>query len=212
MNNDHDFSNIFSDALNATSLIGEEIPLSTAVHMSARFTYLSPAGTIQRLDQDNAHKDSWIHVVDGGYFENSGAVTADEILTQVMATQNGEKVSPNIIHISNEPVKKEADHFHQHVLFGEVISPLLAIFNVRPARGFQARERLEHRVNRKTGKHHFHFKLCESNTRISLPLGWMLSDKAQAEMNAQLDGIRTKGKTDCDAENRENINAILDLL
>src|SRR6266480_3317359 len=76
-----------------------DMPLSTAAHMSARFTYVSPAG---RFAPDGTH------VVDGGYFENSGAATALDILRQVNneLRQNAElrAIIPQIIMISNNPL------------------------------------------------------------------------------------------------------------
>jgi hypothetical protein len=52
------------------------LPLSTASLLSARFTYVSPAALI---DTHRCHAPAWIRLVDGGYFDNSGAVTAQEI-------------------------------------------------------------------------------------------------------------------------------------
>ena len=69
-------TNIFLDADDAASVLANHklgateaachIPLSTAAHMSARFTFVSPAGRFP----DGSH------VVDGGYFENSASTTA----------------------------------------------------------------------------------------------------------------------------------------
>jgi hypothetical protein len=104
----------FPDAEDLFSILCAEIPLSTAVHNSARFSYVSPAGTMeeplldgepcrQRLAEfeedpdknmpiskirDLAVKDDvphqvWGHVVDGGYFENSGNTTAYDILSTI---------------------------------------------------------------------------------------------------------------------------------
>ena len=78
-----------------------DMPLSTAAHMSARFTYVSPAG---RFEPDGSH------VVDGGYFENSGAATALDILRQVNdmlhqpSESSGGWIVPQIIMISNDPL------------------------------------------------------------------------------------------------------------
>ena len=49
------------------------IRLATAAHMGARFTYVSPAGSV-------CNNSETYHVADGGYFENSGALTATEII------------------------------------------------------------------------------------------------------------------------------------
>ena len=53
------------------------IRLATAAHMSARFTYVSPAGSV-------CNNDETYHVVDGGYFENSGGLTATEIIDVIV--------------------------------------------------------------------------------------------------------------------------------
>ena len=76
-------TNIFLDADDVASKLADHklpatqtgcnIPLSTAAHMSARFTYVSPAGRFP----------DGTHIVDGGYFENSGATTALEIATRI---------------------------------------------------------------------------------------------------------------------------------
>ncbi len=55
---------VFIDSLDALHELGADVRASAAAHNSARFTYVSPAG-----DLGNG-KGS---VIDGGYFENSGA-------------------------------------------------------------------------------------------------------------------------------------------
>ena len=77
---------------------GCHIPLSTAAHMSARFTFVSPAGRFP----DGSH------IVDGGYFENSGAIAAYKIATRIKdwcAFKKIANVDVKIIMISNDPRK-----------------------------------------------------------------------------------------------------------
>jgi hypothetical protein len=189
------FGLTFHDAHNAAAVIGTQVPLSTAVHMSARFTYVSPAGTIERQDPGRTPDElAWFRVVDGGYFENSGAVTLSEILLAVKrkAKQARVLVRPIVIHISNEPIKKPKvveKSSGKRVFMGEVLSPVRALLHVRPARGDQARDMLAERVttpaDKATGKH-VHFQLCDYG--VTLPLGWMLSGLAQKDMTHQLLG------------------------
>ena len=83
------------------------IALSTAVHMSARFTYVSPAGTVHTKSGETKR------VVDGGYFENSGALSARQILEilretcaegeELKSVKCNEKVDFYGIIISNNP-------------------------------------------------------------------------------------------------------------
>src|SRR5262249_32732161 len=59
---------------------GDDVRLSTAAHNSARFPFISPPGSIR--NQDNMLAD---RIVDGGYFENYGALTAKELALAVHA-------------------------------------------------------------------------------------------------------------------------------
>src|SRR5262245_65240621 len=73
-----------------------DIPLSTTAHMSARFTFVSPAGRFP----DGSH------IVDSGYFENSAATTAYEIATRIKdwcAFKKIANVNVKVIMISNNP-------------------------------------------------------------------------------------------------------------
>ncbi len=67
---------VFSDALDLQGVIRGDVTLKTAVLNSARFTYVSPAGELVR-DPNGAKIDEG-HVLDGGYFENYGAVTSKQ--------------------------------------------------------------------------------------------------------------------------------------
>ncbi len=199
------FQDYFNNALDGPAVLGAQIPVSTAVHLSARFTYVSPAGTIFRQDLPDEDSDfstsepKVIRVVDGGYFENSGAVTTDEILLAIrrIASEKNLPIHPIVIHISNDPLKrktkKRQEFTGSHALLPEILSPVWALLNVRPARGYQARQELGRRAElgltmKKNGANiagsFAHFQLCEY-TR-PLPLGWMLSDLSRQDINNQL--------------------------
>ena len=187
-----EFGEVFRDAVDGRSLLGNRVPLSTAVHLSARFTYVSPAGKVFRSGEDG-REAGWYRLVDGGYFENSGAVTAIELLDVVMryARRTGKDLRPFVIHISNEPVIPDKERARKQVSFnpvmGEIFSPLRALLKVRPARGFQAREFLQRRLDEELSNtvNHAHFLPCKRDH--DLPLGWTLSEAVQDELAAQLD-------------------------
>jgi hypothetical protein len=61
---------VFVDAVDALHELHSDVRASTAAHNSARFLYVSPAG-----DLGSRHGS----MIDGGYFENYGALTALEI-------------------------------------------------------------------------------------------------------------------------------------
>jgi hypothetical protein len=189
----------FNDVEDAHRFYDEHaLPFSTAVHLSARFTYVSPAGTLK--------KDGKVYgrAVDGGYFENSGTSAALEILQMVNRMKGScdeqglcfwDKVEPILILVSNEP----ADPRYVGAALGtspsernntgrpssccnEVWSPLRTLFATREARGIYAREAARWYV----GKTHFlHFGLCK-RAAAQIPLGWTLSEMVRSEMDKQL--------------------------
>ena len=88
--------NVFIDSLDALHELGTDVRASTAAHNSARFTYVSPAG-----DLGNS-KGS---VIDGGYFENYGALSALEISRSARVALKDEQpgVKLVILMISSDP-------------------------------------------------------------------------------------------------------------
>jgi hypothetical protein len=190
----------FVDAEDAQAFFAPRaLRLSTAAHMSARFTYVSPAGTLTR----NGAKHG--RVVDGGYFENSGATTTLEIALAVNALADDpaadprwRKVVPTVIHISNEPrnprtPEETLAHGAGHPRIApatwmpEVLSPLRTLLSTREARGTFARETLRWHVG---DANHFHFGLCRESANV--PLGWVLSSSTRRNMNLQLAGERCR--------------------
>ena len=167
------------------------LPLSAAVHLSARFTYVSPAGALVKDDRLHGR------AVDGGYFENSGVTSVLEILKVLgQLAEPGtswDKVKPYVILISNEPVDMR---FVEDQLDGasdnkrikpfpagnEVLSPILTMVNTRTARGEYARVTARWHV----GESNFlHFGLCQ-NGDVKIPLGWVLSGVVRTAMDQQL--------------------------
>jgi len=168
------------------------IALSTAAHMSARFTYVSPAGSLQRDGK------TYGRVVDGGYFENSGATTTLAVLQKIKQLQVSGKdarwkqVTPYVIHISNDPVdpKYANDGLGQALdnpkirpmdFLNEAISPLFALLSTRSARGDYARESAAWAVSK---PNYLHFGLCRRSANV--PLGWVLSRGTRERMEHQL--------------------------
>jgi hypothetical protein len=187
------------------------IPLSTAAHMSARFTFVSPAG----------YFPDGSRIVDGGYFENSAATTAFEIATRIKdwcAFKKIANVDVKVIMISNDPRKpsimiapakpgpeppgpkrSEPETVTGHFI-GEVTAPLYTMMNTRTARGTYAQKAIKREQRRfragvieapvegeptePPSPDIFYFGLRDRN--VPLPLGWMLSAAAAKTMQDQL--------------------------
>jgi predicted acylesterase/phospholipase RssA len=163
----------FSDFDDVRNMLQHDVRVSTAVNNSARFTYVSPGGRIQ----DNAH------IVDGGYFENSGATSAGEVVAAVPATVAGRRVVPVVIHIRNEPEPESGRLNAPNNVASETLTPVLALMNTRGARGVYAVEALKSGVRARGGEF-VDFHLFDQG--VPLPLGWALSSSATEEMNYQL--------------------------
>jgi hypothetical protein len=97
-------SNLRFAPLDAFDLLSGEfrtagMPLSTAVHNSARFTFLSPAGTLLGAPSPDSRGSAEPagRLVDGGYFENSGAATAQELAADLRRAAPQAQIVPVLI-------------------------------------------------------------------------------------------------------------------
>jgi hypothetical protein len=68
----------FRSSVDQLALLGDGLPLSTAAHNSARFTYVNAIGSAGTWV--NGHFDEGYHLADGGYFDNSGGHTTADIV------------------------------------------------------------------------------------------------------------------------------------
>ena len=193
-----------------------DVPLSTAAHLSARFTYVSPAA---RFRSDRTH------AVDGGYFENSGATTALDILRQVNVILNNSNskaefadVIPKIIMISNSPtgtafgnrkskdlsktrrttIAREISHYKPGSFLEDAVAPAYALLHTREARGVYAQRAIgraqqifysERGLPQDPHRQVYFFSLAQ--TSVPLPLGWMLSNRAAEAIQHELDDLKS---------------------
>jgi hypothetical protein len=113
--------NVFVDALDGLHVLDGDVRASTAAHNSARFSYISPAGNLGRRKGPAEESGSWRltdtsswkrwlaswngSVIDGGYFENYGALTALELARAAKASLIEEKANVKlvILMISSDP-------------------------------------------------------------------------------------------------------------
>lgn len=211
----HHLSDAFPGVIDGARWLPRELPTFSAAHNSARFTFVSPAGTVSKRSGDNA--DGAItrlgQVVDGGYFENSATTTLQGLIDRLRGTQAGATapadaahpgtaIAPGarirVIHISNDVsvppfARNQLDRCPspaqakptQAPLFGEARAPLIAILATREARGEYARQALMDQVAAVRGEL-WHYRLCRGDRE--LPLGWTLSAESTAEMLRQLAG------------------------
>ncbi len=168
-----------------------DVRIGTAAILSARFTYITPAGTLPLSPRER--------LVDGGYFENSGAATLTEaidVVQEAAATANI-PIRLIVIRIGNSPSTlasatdrspSPAKESSASPALGELLSPLRTLINTREARGQLAEAQLRTKV----------FSIQENGiiadliefqiglSDVQIPLGWQLSESARQELRGQL--------------------------
>jgi hypothetical protein len=194
-----------------SSWLDPRVPLSEVALNSARFTYVSPAGTLE-TGLANPPVPARLQLVDGGYFEKSGATTLLELMRLLRERGRERNLSLRfiVIHISNDPQMSDFvdrhDQAHPLPLYstacppapggvrirmrGEAVAPLDALLDTRAARGEYARVQLLNALRPNDaepaqGDMLWHFRLCRGDYPI--PLGWTISAPVFTELDRQLD-------------------------
>jgi hypothetical protein len=214
----------FPDAKDVLELLQHDMPLSTAAHNSARFTYVSPAGHLERGDGSEYGR-----VVDGGYFENSGLVTLREVYDAIRrrndSSHSGPRLVPIIVYLCNDPVgcapndtarQRNADSLARvgSTSVNEALSPVRAVLNARDARAALAQSELQNLA----GENFIQLSVCRDSVTVaardtararartvSPPLGWLLSAMSREWMDASIQSPATQSEGYCRHRNAEGI-------
>ncbi len=218
---------VFFDAFDSHNILQRDVTLKTAALNSARFTYVSPPGLLKDPNEKKLG-----HVLDGGYFENNGAVTSAELLLKVLEVLDGQgrKVQPIIIQITSDP-GLDADDYPVPPVKGaalflpmngevdaignEVLGPIRGILATRVARGVLAAKTLAEIVELMNDKKWIkiienpvfaHFEMCVETDDPRPPLGWAMSSASRDQLGAML----MSGPKPCDnkAELAKVLNAL----
>jgi hypothetical protein len=207
---------VLRDGVDLLDLLNADMRLSTAVHNSARFPFVSPAGHLDRRDGEELGR-----VVDGGYFENSGLVTLREVLALLRersASPGAPALRPVVLYLCNDPVnclaeqRSDTSRHTPSTAANELLAPLRALLHTREARGTLATTQMRMEM----GDDFVELDVCDSltiapeltarvtgdtsvaadtarmaRTRervVSPPLGWLLSRLAREWMDSSLVG------------------------
>jgi hypothetical protein len=170
------------DSYDTLSQLGSDVRLSTAAHNSARFTYVSPVGSLLNPGLID-------HIADGGYFENSGGQTAADVIRKVSSLPH-----PNVtfklilirfqeVDTTGKPVPPKGPTRFAN----EVLSPLRALLNVRGAHATLAYSEVQRQVNELVPPgEQFEFLLTQEQKGIVLPLGWLLAQRTRSAIDEQV--------------------------
>jgi hypothetical protein len=161
----------------------EDITLSTAIGLSARFPWIMPAARFRTSKTE-------FRLVDGAYIDNSGDETAFDIVMELKQLQaiRGKLTDGSIIPLFEIHLISLADDVALGPGavqgLGDLLSPVRAMLSTRPTRSQLAKHRVRALVNRAPGitvgtegAFSSPTPLVELNqTEFTLPLGWQLSE------------------------------------
>lgn len=166
------------------------VALSTAAVLSARFPYVTPAGLFERTFHPEGCPAGEGRLADGGYFDNAGATTLDEILQEIESQRDG--VGPFRVLVLRIGAVPTARAYYTRATWPDLLSPPRTMLNTRGARGREALDALKARVQacwRSASDPRREYIWSEAlldTDADAIPLGWVLSSRTQKAILAQL--------------------------
>lgn len=175
------------NAIDYHRFAGHDLSLARAVHNSARFAYVSPAGLVPSMSGAPA-----MHVIDGGYFDTSGIDTLLDLhrVLKPLAEQAGMRLVPLFVgntpaaHLRCPPLNCAASpgngdrqngdrpqdattavappspyegNLQPVEILGELFSPVRGVLRARGAHGRLAEDRMD------LLEHALSFRLCDTD-------------------------------------------------
>lgn len=193
-------------------MFGADFSAATAVLNSARFPIVSPSGVI--IDHQQKTFTTRGHVIDGGYFENNGALTIEEFVDATMEAlkakmpEDAVLPTPVVIEILNDPAfpaqslatwnelpkafgieiegSVAKSDASTPALLAQLAGALQGIYQTSGARGTLASKSLASKIRKHPGVF-VQFRLCPG-MKVPPPLGWLLTPQTQSEMDVLLLG------------------------
>ena len=213
-------SHYFSDVPGLLEVGGRDLPLKTAALMSARFPYVTPAGTVRKWNGE-----AWGNLVDGGYFENTGLETSLQLLNRILhELENNDNIRRDIrdrIRLGIVFLKNGDTNFEEQGASNAYIdlkAPPMGLigswgrrveFTAKIVKSTMGNLKMPSEENKAKHPQFFLFELDRKtgteneNEEIELPLGWFLSPKPRDEIKLQIELItnpdRLEGRDTTDA-------------
>lgn len=157
-------------------VVENDIRLSTAVSISARFPFISPPAVIE----SNGKK--WGHLVDGGYVENMGAESLLETYRFIKnrATKKGYKTKFVLLFIKNtkEEYSQPLSGLH------EILGPIKTFSKVWVNSGYYDKD--HNALQNLSKEDRVVFVSLNREEETIIPLGWYLSPKSTALIQQQV--------------------------
>ncbi len=180
---------------NVLDRLGRTLPASAAAHGGARFPLVSPAGSVRDARSDPRREAALQgQIVDGGYFENSGALTASEIVRRLRPLCETCRFHPVLI--SNSPghpgnvARPASPDACEDALAPqpppaperELWVPIEAFMNTREARGLRAELELAQATPEGS---EIELRFVSGGGASDPPLGWMLNQPSRENLTEE---------------------------
>ncbi|GAB3505455.1 hypothetical protein GCM10027341_37130 [Spirosoma knui] len=180
----------FRDVVSTLDVLSADVPLKTAASLCSRFPVVTNGGLIQTdtVTSGNRTQTYSGHVVDGGYFDNSGIETCMQLLNNLVPsirqldTTEHVKIIPYILFIQNGNTVGKLPR--KRSVLQEIQVPLLAFFNAwdngSVTRDYMFDSFMDRFANPKTNYLTLRLKYNDK-----YPLGWFLSDSVASNLSKQ---------------------------
>jgi hypothetical protein len=170
-----------------------DMKLSTAMITGARFPYISPAGRITRRNGDHQEEH---YFVDGGYFDNSGAGVALEMIQRIEQMKLDspasmpylKRLEPYVFHISNSPQSAPELRSVSPVV-NDLAAPVKTLIGAYGMQTDINDMRLLNYLGRVYGgsTHYYDIALYRSGAEHeSYPMNWVISERMRRQMDKRL--------------------------
>lgn len=159
--------------------------LSTATLLSARFPFVTPGARLYHNPDIgffgkwfSSQDDVWGHIVDGGYFENSGAATAYDILSSLESFERSHNIRLYTLVVKNDPKLKNKPM----LWLNELREPPTSLLKARSARVPYSIDVIKNHLGEDSV-----IPLNMRASRKEVPLGWTLSLSARKRVEDEIE-------------------------
>ena len=148
---------------------------------------------------DGSDRDLLGHVVDGGYFENSGAQTADDVIDRLDRVRGQRRFAIHLILIKFQQIEAEqcatlpAPPVPPERFMNEALSPVRTLLDTRDARGTLAFAEVR---QLQAVEAQYEFLLTQTDDGVVMPLGWLLAPRTRDAIDLQI-GTAVPDVVDC---------------
>ncbi|QMW01743.1 hypothetical protein [Spirosoma foliorum] len=180
----------FKNVVSTLDVLGTDVPLKTAASLCSRFPIVTNGGLIQKdtLLGNGRKRRYGGHVVDGGYFDNSGVETCIQLLNNLVPlirqldTAQRVTVIPYILFIQNSHTIGKLPQKRSIVQAIQI--PLLGFFNAWD-NGSTTRDNMFSSFMNRFDNPKTNYLTLRLAYNDKYPLGWFLSDSAARSLSQQ---------------------------